>query len=71
MVLCQKSSKTITPILLEYMDFYDFSGEQRTRCGKKTKMPLLGKVCEVKFSKGRRTMMYNEEDKDAAVGKGM
>ena len=34
-------------------------------------MPLLGKVCEVKFSKGWRTMMYNEEDKDAAAGKGM
>ena len=59
--LCQKSSRTITPILMECMDFHDFSGEQRTRNGKKTKMPLLGKVCEVKFSKGRRTMMYKED----------
>ena len=23
--LCQKSSKTITPILMEYIDFYDFN----------------------------------------------
>ena len=62
--LCQKSSKTITPILMEYIDFYDFSGEQRAPSGKKTKMPLLGKVCEVKFSKGRRTMMYKEDFDD-------
>ena len=48
--LCQKSSQTITPILLEFMDFYEFSGEQRARSEKKTKMPLLGKLCEVKFS---------------------
>ena len=57
MELSQKSSMTITRILLEHMDFYDCSGEQRAHSGKKTKMPHLGNVCEVKYSKGRHTMM--------------
>ena len=61
MELYQTSSKTITPVLLEYTDVHEFSREQRTRNGKKTKMPLFGKVCEVKFSKDRRTMMHQED----------
>lgn len=59
--LCERSSKTITPVLMNFTDFYEFSGEQRARSGKKIKMPLLANVCEVKFSKGRRTMLYKED----------
>jgi len=55
--LYQTSSKTITSIVLEYTDFYKFSG-------KRTKMPLFGKVCEVKFSMGSRTMIYKDDFDD-------
>ena len=64
--ICKKSSKTITPVVLQHTDFFEFSGKQRSRSGKKTKMPLtlLGKVCEIKFTKGRRTMLYRENFDD-------
>jgi len=46
---------------MEYHEFFEFSGKQRAHSRKKTKMPRLGNVCQVKFTKGKRTMQYKEE----------
>jgi len=59
--LCNSASKRIMSIVMSCEDFYGFSGEQRTR-GKKVQMPLLASICEVKFTKGKRSISFKDFD---------
>ena len=61
--LCNNASKRIRPIVMSCDDFYEFSGAQRTR-GKKAPLPLIANICEVRFTKGKRTMSFKEEFAD-------
>ena len=61
--LCNNASKRIRPIVMSCDDFYEFGGAQRTR-GKRAPLPLIANICEVRFTKGKRTMSFKEEFAD-------
>ena len=62
--ICENSSKKIKPVTITYGDFFELSAQHRTRSGKRTQMPLLANVCDVRFVKGKGSSFYKQDFND-------
>lgn len=65
--LCRAAGKSITPLVMNYCDFYQFSAQQRLRKSKTVVMPLLSELCEVSFKKGSRSLFCKRAFNEAAT----
>ena len=66
--LCASSSKNVKPIVMQFSDFYEVKGENRSRQSKKVTLPKLSDVCEVQFQKGSSSIFYRTSfDEEAPI----
>ena len=63
--LCNHASKHTSTVLVNFTDFYHFTSEQRCRKSKnKPDLPLLSRISEVKFTKGKSSLEYKVDFDD-------